>query len=53
MTQAVIAAGTFAVLFVVYGLMRRGRDRSACHNCSCHGGTCVRTGESRHLELVE
>jgi len=53
MTQTLIAAGAFAVLFVVFGLMQRGRERTSCHNCSCHGATCERTGEPRHLEMVE
>ncbi|MDH3495575.1 MAG: hypothetical protein OER21_02320 [Gemmatimonadota bacterium] len=49
----VIAVGALAVLFAVFGLMQRGRERTSCHNCSCHGSTCERTGEPRHLELVE
>jgi hypothetical protein len=53
MMHTVIAIGAFAALFVVYGLLQRGRERGGCHNCSCHGGICERTGEPRHLDIVE
>jgi len=53
MSQVLIAVGGFAALFVVYGLLQRGRERPSCENCSCHGTTCDRTGEPRHLELLE
>jgi len=51
-TTAIAVIGV-AALFVVFGLMQRGRERTSCHNCSCHGSTCERTGEPRHPELVE
>jgi hypothetical protein len=53
MIRALVGIVCFAVLFVVYGLLMRGRQRTACHDCSCRGGICERTGELRHLELVE
>ena len=53
MSQVLIAVGGFAALFVVYGLLQRGRERPSCGNCSCHGATCERTGDPRHLEMVE
>jgi hypothetical protein len=53
MMQTMVAVGGLAVLFVVYGLMQRGRERTSCDNCSCHEGTCERTGEPRQLERVE
>ena len=52
MTTAIAIAG-LAVLFAVFGLMQRGRERTSCHNCSCHGSACERTGEPRHLGLLE
>lgn len=52
MTTLMAVVGV-AVLFVVFGLAQRGRLRGGCHNCSCHGPTCERTGEPRHLELLE
>jgi hypothetical protein len=53
MSQILVAVGGFALLFVVYGLLQRGREQSSCHNCSCHGTTCERTGEPRSPELLE
>jgi hypothetical protein len=53
MSQILVAVGGFALLFVAYGLLQRGRERASCGNCSCHGGTCERTGEPRDLELLE
>jgi hypothetical protein len=53
MMHVLIGIGGFAVLFVIYGLLMRGRERISCHNCSCKGGICERTGEPRNLELVE
>jgi hypothetical protein len=53
MSQVLVAVGTFAVLFAVFGLLQRGRERTTCDNCSCHGGTCERTGEPRDPELLE
>jgi hypothetical protein len=53
MTQVLLAVGGMAVLFAVFGLMQQGRVRTSCDHCSCHGGTCERTGEPRQLEVVE
>ena len=53
MMQALVAVGGMAVLFAVFGLTQRGRERTSCDHCSCHGGTCERTGEARQLEVVE
>ena len=53
MSHVLIAVGGLAVLFVSFGLLQRGRQRTTCEHCTCHGGTCERADESRHLELVE
>jgi hypothetical protein len=53
MIHALIAVGAGAALFVLYGLSQRGRERPTCHGCACHGAICERTGEPRHLEMVE
>ncbi|MDH4044057.1 MAG: hypothetical protein OEY20_04575 [Gemmatimonadota bacterium] len=53
MIQILAGVGGMAVLFAVFGLMQRGRERTSCDHCSCHGGTCERTGEPRQLEVVE
>jgi hypothetical protein len=53
MSQVLVAVGGFAALFVLYGLLQRGRERPSCGNCSCHGGVCERTGEPRDLEPLE
>jgi hypothetical protein len=51
--HVLIGIGALALLFVVYGLLMRGREGFSCHNCSCKGEICERTGEPRHLELME
>lgn len=53
MSQVLVAVGGLAALFALYGLLQRGRERSSCANCTCHGATCERTGEPRDLELLE
>ena len=53
MTQTLVAVGAMAALFVVYGLMQRGKERTSCAGCACQGSTCERTGAPRQLEVVE
>ena len=53
MIHTVVAVGAFAALFVVYGLLQRGRERGSCDNCACKGLICERTGKPRHIAIVE
>lgn len=52
MSQILVAAGAFAVLFIGFGLLGRGRPRRPCDNCTCHDGRCLKR-DPRPLELVE
>jgi len=53
MSEILIAAGAFALLFIGFGLLGRGRTRNACEHCTCHDGRCVRADAPKHLELLE
>jgi len=52
MTDILIALGAFALLFVGFGLLGRGRPRRPCDTCTCRDGRCP-LDDPRHLELLE
>jgi len=52
MTETVVALGAFALLFIGFGLLGRGRQQRPCDNCTCRDGRCVKD-DTRHLELLE
>ena len=53
MIHTLIGIAAVVALFLLYGWLQRGRIHRGCGNCSCGGDVCERTGEPRHLEIVE
>jgi hypothetical protein len=53
MIRSLIGIAAVVALFVLYGWLGWGRPRRGCGNCSCGGDVCERTGEQRHIALME
>jgi hypothetical protein len=53
MIHTLIGVVAVVALFLLYGWLQQGRLRHGCGNCRCGSDVCERTGEPRHLELVE